>query len=107
MRNDLTTIGEIPMTDGRGLQVQVGGDPRHPLTIGWSRGAGEPACAISFTPAEFEAFLTLLDSAGTRLSMDALELEFERSAGTGRAPRQDEWAHYGRSHFRGPGSAAA
>lgn len=100
MRNDLTAIGELSMNDGRLLQVYVGGDGDLPITVAWSRGTGEPSFAMSFTPPEFEAFRTLLDNAGTRLSMDAIDQGSRRSAGTGRAPRQDEWAIYGRPHFR-------
>ena len=100
MRNDLTMIGEISMNDGRKLQVFVGGDVQQPVTVAWSRGTGEPSFAMSFTPCEFETFRTLLDRAGARISMDAVELEFRRSVGTGRAPREDEWARYGRPHFR-------
>lgn len=100
MRNDLTMIGEISMNDGRRLQVLVGGDEKQPLTVAWSRGTGEPSFAMSFTPRELETFHTLLDRAGARLSISANGLKFQRSAGTGGVPRQDEWTRYGRPHFR-------
>jgi hypothetical protein len=97
MRSDLTPIGQISMNDGRHMQVLIGGSKTEPVTIGWSRGVGEPSFAMSLTPTELDAFVALLDRAAERVKMDLIEQEIQRSTWTA---RQEDWATYGRPHFR-------
>ena|SRR5687767_2358554 len=93
MRNDLTTLGDIKMSDGRHVQVLTGGHHWEPVTIAWSRGVGEPSFAMSFTPAELDAFVALLERATTW----SVALDIPRPAPT---VRVDEWATYGRPHVQ-------